>query len=226
MRRVVAVEKQVELKEAGKRITDTAREAGEASESRAGLLHRAEPRLPGVMSQASEAFPRPLEMAPQDPAAVRTPAAEDSIASPATDRGARDVAGGSAESQEMFEQDSMSSLWQKLARIPTAALTYNPPRAPPVQESEGNRNDSETQGGLRVLQRCQLEGMSPVGQSDDPRQSLHLSAQAMDLSGIRCRDRARRIHRSNVSGNSEWYEEESTGIRGWQAIVYTREDSG
>ena len=67
--------------------------------------------------------------------------------------------------------------------------------------------------------------MSPVGQGDDPSQSLQLSAQAMDLSGIRCRDRALRIHRFNVSGNSEWHEEESTGIRGWQVIVYTREDS-
>ena len=51
-RRVVAVEKQVELKEVGKRIADTAREAGEASESRAGLLHRTVSRPLGVTPQA------------------------------------------------------------------------------------------------------------------------------------------------------------------------------
>ena len=75
------------------------------------------------------------------------------------------------------------------------------------------------------MQRRQLEGMSPVRQDDKLDQPLHLSAQAMNLSGVRWRGKALRIHRFNVSGNSEWREEESTGIRGWQVIVYTREDS-
>ena len=95
VKRVVVVEKRVELKEVGKKITDT----------------------------ASEATLRSQGAPPRDPAVVKTPTAEDSIASSATERGARDDAGGVTGLQEAHERDPMSSLWQKLARISIAALT-------------------------------------------------------------------------------------------------------
>ena len=46
VRRVVVVEKRVELREVGQRITDTVMEASKASESQAGSLHQAIPRPP------------------------------------------------------------------------------------------------------------------------------------------------------------------------------------